>query len=148
MTEKIQCWNCGAVWYADAVEPHATCLSCGGRLEESLDPVGIWEVEGDDFVLRTFNDATMVFTSGRGPELVGRRASELYWNQPAVLAAFREAAAKGGAKYHGQATMVSTGRTVRVRLSFRRGTGNLIVVTGHPERDLPPLPPLLPLLLA
>ncbi len=49
-------------------------------------PTFTWQHKGDDFVLIDYNDSANIITEGQGAKLMGKSASELYKDDPEVLA--------------------------------------------------------------
>jgi two-component system, cell cycle sensor histidine kinase and response regulator CckA len=82
-------------------------------------PTYTWRREGDDLVLRDFNDAAGVLTHGRAAALVGRRASEIYAERPDILEDFRRCSE--GREVVSRETlyrMASTGEEKYLRIAY------------------------------
>jgi signal transduction histidine kinase/ActR/RegA family two-component response regulator len=57
-------------------------------------PTYTWQRLGNDFVLRTYNDAAETITKGRVAGVVGKRASEVFATEPDILADFERCSAE------------------------------------------------------
>jgi PAS domain S-box-containing protein len=48
-------------------------------------PTYTWQKQGDEFILKDFNDSAKTFTNGQNDSFLGRQASEMYKGRPEIL---------------------------------------------------------------
>jgi PAS domain S-box-containing protein len=89
----------------------------------------VFQKDGDDFVIRDYNQAAIEFTKGKIPEYVGRKASEIYASHPDILEKFRltyeNKVTYSLQKYY---QTISTGEKIFVSLSFAYSDPDLILL--------------------
>ena len=89
----------------------------------------VFQKDGDDFVIRDYNQAAIEFTKGKIPEYVGRKASEIYASHPDIIEKFRltyeNKVTYSLQKYY---QTITTGEKIFVSLSFAYSDPDLILL--------------------
>lgn len=118
-----------------AEEDGRACLACGTSLDDAAAarfPTYVWEsIEPDDFILRRVNEAAITQGPGRAQDLIGRRASELYADDPRILDLLRHARSQRRSERRliPGYRLRTTGEAVDVEVEIRPGLEALVVVT-------------------
>jgi signal transduction histidine kinase len=89
----------------------------------------VWRVDGDDLILVAHNAAALTNSGGTAPAWLGRAASQVYRDEPEILADLRRCAADGSTfGREMDYTVPDSGDTFRIRVTYAAMPPDLVVV--------------------